>query len=135
VVQATVSFAPAETNVLLSGYAPSMPYAWATGGAVSAVNYDSVKHTFSLNVAPGVTGTAALALSLTPQPVLQMTNLGASVQISWPAAAIGYGLECSAALGPGVNWIPCTNPISIIGDRNNVSAVPAGQSLFYRLKQ
>ena len=135
VIQASVSFAPGETNVILTGYAASAPYSWATGGSAGAVNYNPASHIFSINVTPGISGTTSLALSLTPKPFLQITNLGSSVQISWPAVATGYTLEYSTLLGPSANWTPCTNAINVSGGWNMVGVTLSDQSYFYRLKQ
>jgi hypothetical protein len=135
IVKATVQFAHGETNLTLSGYAPSAPYLWALDGVVSAINYDPAKHFLSVNLAPGASKTALLALSLSPPPFLQITNLAGTVQIYWPAAAIGYVLESATSLGPPSNWTATTNPVGVAGDRNIVNVVPSGQTVFYRLKQ
>jgi len=135
VLQATVSFAPEETNVTLTGYAPSVPYAKALSGSLGGMNYDSVAHLFSLNITPNSEQTAALALSLTPLPFLQLTNLGASVQISWPTSAIGYQLENTTMLQSPGSWVPVTNPVNVIGNQNSVGLSPSAPAAFYRLKQ
>jgi hypothetical protein len=135
VIQATVLFAPGETNVTLIGYAPSLPYADAFSGSIGGVNYDPAAHIFSLNVTPNSLQTATLALSLSPFPFLQITNLGASIQISWPTSAIGYQLENTTTLQSPSNWVPVTNPVSVTGNQNAVGISPATSSVFYRLKQ
>jgi hypothetical protein len=135
IVKATVLFAPGESNVTLFGYAPSAPYAWTLNGAVTATNYDPVKHLFSLNISAGATNAALVALSLSPPPFLQITNLGGQVQIYWPAAALGYTLESTTRLVPPGNWLATTNSINVMGDRNIVNVTPASQTVFYRLAQ
>ena len=135
IVKATVAFAANETNVTLWGYAPAAPYVWALAGAVGATSYDPVKHIFSLNLAPGTSASALVAVSLSPPPFLQITNLGGNVQIFWPAAAIGYTLESATSLNPPVNWTATTNPVGVAGDRNTVNIVPTARTVFYRLRQ
>jgi hypothetical protein len=88
-----------------------------------------------LNVAPSASKTSQVALSLSPLPVLQITNLDGSVQLSWPAAATGYALESATTLGPIANWLACTNSVSVIGDQKVVNIMPASLAAFYRLKQ
>ncbi len=135
IVKATVVFAANETNVTLWGYAPTAPYVWTLDGAVSASTYDPVKHIFSFRVAPGALASALLAVSLSPPPFLQITNLGGNVQVFWPAAALGYTLESATSLAPPVNWLATTNPVSMVGDRNTVNIAPTARTVFYRLKQ
>ena len=134
IVKATVLFAAGESSLTVSGYAPSQPYAWAVNG-VGPVNYDPVKHLFSLAVAPGASGAATLVLSLSPAPFLQITNVGGNVQISWPATAAGYTLERATTLASGGDWTPVSNQLSVVADSNTVSVLPAGQAVFYRLRQ
>ncbi len=135
VIQTTVSFAPGETNVTLTGYAPSLPYMGALSGSLSGTSYDPAAHLFSLNVTPDGAQMATVALSLSPFPFLQITNLGASVQISWPTSAIGYQLENTTTLQPPGNWMLVTNPANVTGNQNSVGVTPAAPSTFYRLKQ
>jgi hypothetical protein len=135
VLKTTVVFAGSESNIVLCGYAPAKPYAWALSGSVGAVAYDATAHFFTLNVAPNASKTSQVALSLSPPPVLRITDLGGSVQLSWPAAATGYALESATTLGPIANWLACTNSVSVIGDQQVVNITPASQAAFYRLKQ
>jgi len=135
VIKVTASFASGETSLTLSGYAPSAPYTGALSGAFGDVNYDSTTHLFSISLAPGSSHTATLALSLSPLPVLQITNIGANLQVFWPTSAVGYRLESAATLQSPANWVPVTNPVSVIGNVNSVSLTPAAPSTFYRLKQ
>jgi hypothetical protein len=135
VLKATVLFAGSESNLVLSGYAPAKPYAWALGGSVGAVAYDAATGLFTLQVAPNASKTSQVALSLSLPPFLRITNLGGSAQLSWPAAATGYALECATALEPAANWLACTNPVNVIRDQNVVNVLPSSQAVFYRLKQ
>jgi autotransporter-associated beta strand protein len=135
VLKVTVLFAAGETNLTLSGYAPASPYSGALSGAAGGLSYDGVAHLFSLNVAPDASHTATLALSLSPLPFLQITNLGENVQIFWPTSAVGYQLESTASLQSLGAWLPVTNPVDVSGGRNSVEVGPSAQSTFYRLKQ
>jgi hypothetical protein len=136
VLKVTVSFAAGETNLTLTGYAPSAPYIGALNGAFGALNYDPATHLFSINVAPDDAGTATLALSLSPLPYLQITNAGGgNMQIFWPTSAIGYQLESAVNLRSSAAWGTVTNPVSVIGGFNAVGLTPATPAAFYRLKQ
>jgi autotransporter-associated beta strand protein len=135
VLKVTVSFAPGETNLTLTGYAPSAPYIGALNGAFGAMNYDPAAHIFSINFAPDVSQTATLALSLSPLPFLQITNLGGNMQVFWPTSAVGYQLESATALQLPASWVPVTNSVSVAGQLNSVSLTPVAPATFYRLKQ
>lgn len=134
-LRATVVFAQGETNLTLSGYAPSAPYVSALDGSAGAVGYDSANRFFTANVSPGNSGTATVALSLVPVPSLQITNVTGELQISWPTAAQGFVLETAPALGGSPGWTPVTNTIVPIGGRNTVTLGAAGSAAYFRLKQ
>ena len=136
-----VTFGQGETNVMLSGYAPSTPYA-STNGSPDAVAYDTVNHYFTVNVAPsGNGGNSLLALSLSPLPVntvlppLQAMMTGGQLQISWPASLMGYVVEKATTLVPPVNWVSVTNEVSLMGDQNVILETPTDAAAFYRLRQ
>lgn len=57
-----------------------------------------------------------------------------SVLLSWPAAAAGYRLEATAALGAGVSWTSAGTP-SVVGDRNTVTVDTTTAASLYRLIQ
>jgi hypothetical protein len=141
VVWAEVVFGQGETNVTLSGYAPSVPYA-AVNGAPVAVSYDAAQHYFSVNVAPsGNGGNSLLALSTSPLPAvaalppLHATMAGGNVQISWPASLTGYVIQKTSTLDPPVAWVTVTNGISLIGDQHVITVQPTEAMGFYRLRQ
>jgi autotransporter-associated beta strand protein len=135
VLKVTASFAVGETNLTLTGYAPSAPYIGALSGAFGVMTYDPATHIFSIRLAPDGSDTATLALSLSPLPFLQITSSGGNMQIFWPTSAIGYHLESTVNLQPPVNWSSVTNPVSVIGQMNSVSITPSVPSAFYRLIQ
>jgi len=135
VLKVTASFAVGETNLTLTGYAPSAPYIGALNGTFGVMNYDSATHLFSINLAPDGSNTATLALSLSPLPFLQITNSGGNMQIFWPTSAIGYHLESAVNLQPPASWVAVTNPVSAIGNLNSVSITPSVPSAFFRLRQ
>jgi hypothetical protein len=135
VLKVTTAFAVGETNLTLTGYAPSAPYIGALTGTFGAMNYDPTTHLFSIGLAPDGSQTATLALSLSPLPFLQISNSGVNMQIFWPTSAIGFHLESSVNLQPPGNWIPVTNSVSVTGSLNSVSITPSEPSAFYRLKQ
>jgi hypothetical protein len=135
VLKVTVSFAVGETNLTLMGYAPSAPYIGALSGTFGVMNYDSATHLFSIGLAPDGSQMATLALSLSPLPFLQISNLDGNMQIFWPTSAIGFHLESTVNLQPPGNWIPVTNPVNVISNLNSVSITPSEPSAVYRLKQ
>ena len=135
VLKVTATFAAGETNLTLTGYAASAPYIGALNGAFGAMSYDPTTHLFSVNVAPDKTRTATLALSLSPLPYLQITNVSGNMQIFWPTSTVGFQLESTTTLQPPGNWAAVTNPVSVIGSLNSVGVTPAVPSAFYRLKQ
>jgi hypothetical protein len=135
VLQVSVSFAVGETNLTLTGYAPSAPYIGALSGAFGTMNYDSATHIFSISLAPDSSQAATLALSLSPLPFLQITKVNGSMQIFWPTSAIGYRLESTTTLQSPAGWVQVTNPASVTGTLNSVTVTPVAPATFYRLKQ
>jgi len=136
VVNATVQFAAGETNVALAGYAPTAPYAWAVNGSVGGLNYNAATRWFSLNVGPGASASATVAVSLsTMPPSLQITSYKGNLQIAWPTSATNYGLQSAASLNPPANWAPATNPVTVSNDVNTVIVSPANPNQFFRLKK
>jgi hypothetical protein len=136
VMRATVAFAAGETNVTLCGYAPASPYLFALAGSSSNLTYSSVTHQFALNMSPDNSGTATVALSLTPVPSLGIApQPPGKYQISWPVAAVGYGLEKTTNLAPPAVWVQTTDSVNTLNGQNVVTITNASPSAFYRLKQ
>jgi hypothetical protein len=135
VLKVTASFTAGETNLTLAGYAPSAPYIGALSGAFGSMNYDVATHFFSINIAPDKSNSATLALSLSPLPFLQITNVGGDMRICWPTSAIGFHLERTVNLQSPASWHAVTNPVSVIGNLNSVGVTASAASAFYRLKQ
>jgi hypothetical protein len=135
VLKVTALFAAGETNLTLAGYAPSAPYIGALNGAFGAMNYDAATHFFSISIAPDASNTATLALSLSPLPFLQITNIDGDMRICWPASAVGFHLESALNLQSPASWSAVTNPVSVIGNLNSVGVTASAASAFYRLKQ
>jgi hypothetical protein len=90
VVRATVTFSSGETNVTLVGYAPSAPCVSALSGSAGLVNYDAVKHFFSVNTSPGATGQPVIVLGKSPSSAWQSKSAGNFPIISNPVAAGGW---------------------------------------------
>jgi hypothetical protein len=67
---------------------------------------------------------AALQLSLTASN---------TVQISWPAAAVGYVLQQSPSLEPA-DWTSVTNAAQLVDPNIQVTVPPAGGARFFRLQ-
>ena len=134
-VHATLVFAPGETNLTLTGYAPGAPYATALNGSVGTVSYDSANRLFAVPVLPGNSNAATVVLGMVPIPSLQITNLAGQLQISWPTNALGFTLQQATTLGPPPDWTPATNAIIPISDRNTATLTANGSAAFYRLAQ
>jgi hypothetical protein len=135
-LRATVAFAAGETNVALTGYAPSSPYALALAGTTNNLTYDPTTHIFSLNVSPDDSGTATVGFSLSPVPSPQIKPIiGNQFQISWPSEAVGYVLEKSTNLIPPVVWSQTWNAVISTNGQNVVIITNSGSTEFYRLRQ
>ncbi len=70
-----------------------------------------------------------------PDPVLSISRAGASsVEIAWPANAVGYSLEAVARL-PATLWRPVTNSPSVNGDLFTVQLEATEACQVYRLRK
>ena len=67
-------------------------------------------------------------------PQLQVEQTGTSVVLSWPAAALGYGLVSAASLAD-TNWLAVTNTPALRGLRHQVTNSANVGSEFYRLRK
>ena len=61
-IQLTVAFAAGETSRIIQGYAPFLPCASATDGAVGHLTLDAATHRFQVPVMPGTGGTASITI-------------------------------------------------------------------------
>jgi hypothetical protein len=128
-----------STGLLNSAQFGSLTPFTLTTGFVAGVNTLE----FHLNNSDPVTGFTGLrvdnlrvgALPLEIAPVLTVQRSGSNVVLSWPAAAAGYKLFGSPALGAGAAWteVPIA-PVSS-GDRLTVTLAPTGSQQFYRLQK
>jgi hypothetical protein len=91
---------------------------------------------------PGVTDAmpALNALQLVrlapPLPALAITReANGMVTLSWDAAAAGYTLEASGALGPTANWSAVNGAPDPIGGAGSVSVSSTTGNSFFRLRQ
>jgi hypothetical protein len=57
---------------------------------------------------------------------------GTNVLISWPAGTPGYALQQNTNLTT-TNWVNVTNPAVPNQGMNQITALPNGSGLFYRL--
>jgi len=64
-LEATVAFADGEASRTLHGYSPAPPNVTALEGAVVAVTYDPTSQIFSVEVSPGVDGSAVVDITQT----------------------------------------------------------------------
>ncbi|HEV2691611.1 MAG TPA: hypothetical protein VG347_01815 [Verrucomicrobiae bacterium] len=133
-LRATIAFAASETNVTLSGYAPSTPHLFSLGGGAGNLNYNATTHLFTVNVVPGNSGTATLGVSLAAAPTIQVSpGNGGNFQIFWPAAAAGYTLQKTATLTPPVNWSNASEPVVSNNGQYTATIAVTNLTMFYRL--
>lgn len=95
-------------------------------------------------ILPSVPATAGskpylLAATLTPQASVEEVPLAASLtatgelRLSWPASAVGFGLESSATLSGA--WLPVSGTPQVAGDQLTLTVPTTGTANFYRLKK
>ena len=102
-------------------------------GFAAAIQTDIRVDTYVEPLTPGAGYTAASGTVYKVLPValsIQATNGGAV--LSWPAAAVNYGLEESPGLAPA-NWVASTNLVTLIGGTNQVTVSPLTGNRLYRL--
>lgn len=132
-LRAKVLFAPGETSVTLSGYAPFAPSVLAVNGTVHATTYDSVKKVFATTLAPDNTGTATVTLNL--NPALRADPIAGHLQLSWPAASMpGFVLESRNSFS-SPTWSAVSNSVVLLGDRNTVTVDVTNATTFFRLRK
>ena len=85
---------------------------------------------------PHGNGTSASVFEVIEDPPLLVAVLDADrmLGLSWPAKATGYILESTRGLGIPA-WAPADVAIDLVGTRNTVRIVPAGERQFYRLRK
>ena len=70
-----------------------------------------------------------------PRPILNFAQVdAATLQLSWPANAVGYVLESATNL-PAQAWSPVTNSITTNGDSFFVELGITGSRQFFRLRK
>lgn len=111
-----------------------------TAGFVAGVNTLEF-HLTNTDAAGGYTGlrvdnlrVGALRVAA-PAPALAVRREGSSVVVSWPAAATGYKLFSSPALGGAAAWTEINVSPTASGDRLTVTIVPTGAQQFFRLQK
>lgn len=69
-------------------------------------------------------------------PVLELSVVGGSLRLAWPAAPSGFQIESSATMAPG-SWTPVlvTPAISNAFNYANVPLAPGTSKIFFRLKK
>ncbi|MBW8863717.1 MAG: hypothetical protein JF609_02120 [Verrucomicrobia bacterium] len=133
-LRVNVAFASGETNVALSGYAPFKPNLFSLGGLAGNLTYNATTHLFTINVAPGNSGTATLGLSLAPAPVIQIApGTTGNVQMFWSTAAAGYALQKTVDLVPPVAWINASYPVISSNGQYVATIAITNSMMFYRL--
>jgi DNA-binding beta-propeller fold protein YncE len=86
-----------------------------------------------------MTGTSAYyrlsKVGITANPILQITQSGNQVVLSWPQSAVGFVLEMSDKLGPGAQWSEVANNVAALGQNFTITNNTTGAAGFYRLRQ
>jgi len=80
-----------------------------------------------------VRGTPTAAAVATVVPTLTIKLQSGSVLISWPAAATGYGLTGSAALGAAASWQSAGGTPTLVNGTNQVTIPVTNSAQFFRL--
>ncbi|HAB18480.1 MAG TPA: hypothetical protein DCE44_18820 [Verrucomicrobiales bacterium] len=94
--------------------------------------YDAYKMTLYVDFA--LVSLTVVDASL-PPPVLNLVRVdAATIQLSWPASAVGYGLESATNIS-AVGWSSVTNQVNTIGDVNSVLLAITDSSGFFRLRR
>ena len=87
----------------------------------------------SLNQCQSSPASAPLAV-FQPAPSLVTLPTGhGSLNVQWPLWAAGWNLFYSTNLTPATLWMPVTNAVTQLGNMHQVSIVPGGGSVFFRL--
>lgn len=111
-----------------------------TAGFVAGVNTLEF-HLTNTDAAGGYTGLRVDNLRVgalraaAPAPALAVRREGSNVVVSWPAAATGYKLFNSPALGGAAAWTEVTVPPTPSGDQVTVTIAPTGAQQFFRLQK
>jgi hypothetical protein len=133
-VHFTVAFAGGETNVTLSGYAPSNPHMFSFDGMVGNLTYNAATHSFTINVSPGSSAAATFGISLATTPTIQiLPGTAGNFQIFWPTAAAGYILQKTTDLMPPVSWINASEQVVSSNGQYAATIVITNSTMFYRL--
>jgi hypothetical protein len=81
------------------------------------------------------TASRTLVANFISQPaLLGVLSANGLMALSWPAAAEGWTLQESPDLGPG-SWVDSTRPVTIVGNRKQVTLSPMAASGFFRLNR
>ncbi len=70
-----------------------------------------------------------------PLPPLRITQAGANVILTWPAADVGWTLQSAPSLAPPVVWGPVVPAPVILGGLHTVTTPVTGTRKFFRLSQ
>jgi hypothetical protein len=90
-----------------------------------AMTPSQVASSFAAGPNPGDPGTT---------PSLAVTRSGNNLTISWPAAATGFVLESTTALGTGASWTP-VNGATVNGANMQVTVPTDGTQRYFRLRR
>jgi hypothetical protein len=71
--------------------------------------------------------------TITANPALAIALQGGSAVVSWSAAATGYNLNGSSALGTGASWQPAGGTPTVINGLNQVTIPVINSAQFFRL--
>ncbi len=101
--------------------------------AISSIRIDRLDRASALNDEVNFDNLTLGAIDNTP-PRLDVTRLGETVALSWPAKGMGAALEWISALAPSNHWTVVTNSIVTTNGRNTFTVNAINASTFYRLR-
>lgn len=82
----------------------------------------------------GGTGYGTVFKILIP-PVLNFTQNGSELVLSWPTNAVGFALQSAFDLNSPTGWIDFTNSPTVVGAQFTTTNLISGDAQFYRLKR
>jgi hypothetical protein len=143
---AAISGSPATITAAASGPTP-LYYQWRFGtspisGATNTTYSIAQMHTNNVGAYVVVVSNPGGAVTSAPPALLSITGphvavikSGTNNIISWPTNyAAGFTLETTTNLSLG-NWVPVTNPFTIVGTNVVFTNIISGKSAFFRLVQ
>jgi hypothetical protein len=137
----TATYAPGNYGIADDAFdspAPPGPYSVGLTNAIG-LEPNGSWHLFVFDDALENSGSINAGWSLTItstelQPVLSIVPMGQFVQVSWPATAVGFGLEGAENLAAPA-WSAVTNAVTVTDGQNRVTIPVDRAERFFRLRR